>query len=275
MMHYQLLALDIDGTLVGADTVMTPRVARALQRVRQQGGRVCLCTGRPLAAVRRYVAEVDPQMPPVVFNGALVPGIDGAAPLCERALAPEVIAQLVRESRAGAHYLELHTAERYYAERLGPEAEFQREKLQVGPVVRPFDGFWEQERILKAQFMLRQAAQVERLQALEAAVGGRATFSWSVSPGFEGHYINVTAPGVDKATALDALLRHMGIPWERVLAAGDSVGDLVYVRRAGCGVMLGAGDWSHDAPVHVFPSADEDGLALALETLLEQNHGRS
>jgi hydroxymethylpyrimidine pyrophosphatase-like HAD family hydrolase len=74
------------------------------------------------------------------------------------------------------------------------------------------------------------------------------------------------AAGVEKDTALDAVLATVGIPWERVLAAGDSPSDLGYVRRAGCGVILGNASAAVRAQApYVAPPVAEDGLAQAVE----------
>jgi hydroxymethylpyrimidine pyrophosphatase-like HAD family hydrolase len=120
--RFDLLALDVDGTLVDESGLVSPRLACALAAARDQGTRICLCTGRPLAATRAYCEQLDPTTPPVVFNGALVPSLDGGEPLVRRPLPERAVAPLVAAARAPGAHLELHTAERCYVEQMGPGA---------------------------------------------------------------------------------------------------------------------------------------------------------
>ena len=53
--RFDLLALDVDGTLVGSDPGIARRVLQVLRRVRERRMRICLCTARALAATQRYL----------------------------------------------------------------------------------------------------------------------------------------------------------------------------------------------------------------------------
>ena len=206
--------------------------------------------------------------PPVVFNGALVPSLAGGDPILCRPLPAQPVQVLVQEARKHGDYLELYTATGYYVERLGYEGEWQRRKLGIEPVVGPFPARWEIP-LLKAQFVICTETQRQRLQALSRAIEAEAILSWGVSPDFRGYFVNVMRRGVEKASSLDVLLRELGIPWERVFAAGDSPSDLAYVQKAGCGVIMGNAPASvRDRAPHIVPSVDEDGLAQAIETFV-------
>jgi Cof subfamily protein (haloacid dehalogenase superfamily) len=264
--RFELLALDVDGTLVGEDMVVRPRMRRALDAARQRGVRVALCTGRALPATQRFMRELALDTPPVVFNGALVPSLDGGPPVVHRPLAADAVEMLVEAVRRTGDHLELYTVDAYYIERLGAIGLYQQEKLGFDPVVGPFGDLWHHETILKAQLIISGETERPRIEALGRALASQAMFSWGVSPGFDGYFVNVMQPGVDKCVALDALLRALGIPWERVLAAGDSPSDLAYVRRAGLGfIMANAPEAVRRAAPRIAPHVDEDGLAEVIE----------
>lgn len=268
-LSFDLLILDVDGTLVGEEGDPSPRLLAALREAQSRGIGICLCTGRPLRATQRYLQALDGAVPPVVFNGALVPSlVPGHVPLLCEPLPPECLAALVSHARAHGDYLELHTAEAYYVERLGKEGAYQGQKFGYGPLVGPFPTSWT-EPILKAQFVVHTVAQQERLRALADALAEQMTFSWGVSPGYEGHFVNVMRRGVDKGAALDLLLVALGIPWKRVFAAGDSPSDLGYIRRAGYGLVMGnAPPQVRTQAPHLGRSVEEDGLALAIERVV-------
>ncbi len=134
------LALDLDGTILPSDGSVSPRLRAALRRATDNGIRVCLCTGRPLAATQEYAKALDPTTPPIVFNGALVPSPDGGPDIYHRALEPTIVQRLVDYGREHRLHLELHTLKECIIESEGPIAAFQRQKFHRELIVRPFDG---------------------------------------------------------------------------------------------------------------------------------------
>jgi len=86
-MTHKLLAIDLDGTLLGPDHVVSPDTVEAMRAAQQAGIRVCLATGRS------YVETIDfwrqlglrsPFEPLVLIGGALVSGPDTGRTLCQR-----------------------------------------------------------------------------------------------------------------------------------------------------------------------------------------------
>src|SRR5689334_17223740 len=71
-MPYRLLFLDIDGTLVGATGVITPRTLEALHQARRLGCALVICTGRNRHAAKRVTDQIGGQGYSIVLNGALV-----------------------------------------------------------------------------------------------------------------------------------------------------------------------------------------------------------
>ncbi|MBK8462186.1 MAG: HAD family hydrolase [Nigerium sp.] len=72
-------------------------------------------------------------------------------------------------------------------------------------------------------------------------------------------------PGVHKASGIDAVLAHLGIPRERTIALGDSDNDLEMLRHAGIGIAMGnARPHVKDAADEVTAAVDEDGVHQAL-----------
>src|SRR5512140_2736443 len=55
----RLVVADVDGTLVGEDREISPRVRQAIGEAQRQGVRFALCTGRPLFTTRRYIDDLE------------------------------------------------------------------------------------------------------------------------------------------------------------------------------------------------------------------------
>ena len=58
-MAIKLIAIDIDGTLINDKHQITPEVHEALQKAREQGVKVVLCTGRPLPGATEEIVDFE------------------------------------------------------------------------------------------------------------------------------------------------------------------------------------------------------------------------
>ncbi|MFH1085197.1 MAG: HAD hydrolase family protein [Chloroflexota bacterium] len=267
--RFDALALDVDGTLIGASGDVSPRLRAALARARAAGLHIVLCTGRPWLATQPLLRDLAIATPPVVFNGALVPALAGGEPLVCQPLPSAVLPTLLAAALAHNDYLELHTLDRCTITREGPESAYQRLKLGITLETAPAGAMPPDGPILKAQFVVGAGSAAERIAALGPALAPEVELSWGVSPGFDGHFVNVMRAGVTKCASLTALWRALGVRWERVFAAGDSPSDLGYVRRAGYGVIMAeAPNAVRAAAPRVAPPLAEGGLAALIEDVV-------
>ncbi len=82
-------------------------------------------------------------------------------------------------------------------------------------------------------------------------------------------YLEVTAAGVDKGRALQALAAHLGVPMAATMAFGDGDNDIPLIAAAGHGVAMGSGTrGAKRAARWVTRGNDEEGIAFALHSLL-------
>ena len=66
------LLTDMDGTLLNPDKTLSPKNAAAIADFRAKGGRFSIATGRSLEATRPYLELLQPDLPAVMYNGALI-----------------------------------------------------------------------------------------------------------------------------------------------------------------------------------------------------------
>ena len=85
----------------------------------------------------------------------------------------------------------------------------------------------------------------------------------------EPYFLEVVPCGVNKANTLGALLEHLGVTREEVIAVGDGVCDVTMLQLAGIGVAIGhSQDSVKVCADYVTASNEEDGVALAVEKLI-------
>ncbi|MBP5177318.1 MAG: HAD-IIB family hydrolase, partial [Clostridia bacterium] len=73
MNDYRLIAVDIDGTLLSSQSVLTERTKFAVRRLIDRGMIFVLSTGRPYQGIRKFVDALNlNDMPYILYNGAMV-----------------------------------------------------------------------------------------------------------------------------------------------------------------------------------------------------------
>ncbi len=80
MSGYTLLLLDLDGTLLGRDGTISPRVANAV-RWASERFTVSIATGREIQDVRCFAGELGLTAPQICDNGALILDLTTGSPL--------------------------------------------------------------------------------------------------------------------------------------------------------------------------------------------------
>jgi len=82
-------------------------------------------------------------------------------------------------------------------------------------------------------------------------------------------WLDMAAPGISKASALEALREELGIPEYSTVAVGDGFNDTEMLTWAGVGVAMGqAPQGVKDVADVVTDSIHEDGTVLVLEQVL-------
>jgi hypothetical protein len=100
---------------------------------------------------------------------------------------------------------------------------------------------------------------------MREAVGAEATAVRSQT-----YYLDVTPPGHDKGTFVDAMIKRLGISAAEVATIGDMENDLPMFARSGVSFAMGnAADGIKQRATHVTESNERDGFARAIETMLE------
>ena len=297
MPQYHLLALDIDGTLLNSERVVTPRTRAAVLAARAAGMVVVIATGRGPRSARMVVAGMGLGEPLVLVatqgatvwdNGQLVLHQPLAAAAAQRvvelSLAAGVAALVVPALHRGdAMYLAGSTTatDRLwdYAQpvdrTIRPILTAATDRLRGyaqrnGGNVRPYDPAALHDDPLAVYMMddwRRLTAVNERLTGDPAAQDQwRVIFSRTALATTAA--IEALHPSVSKGLALDVLCRRFGIGREHVLAFGDNVNDVEMLEFAGLGVAMANGSPEALAVAdRITASNDEDGIAVVLEEL--------
>ncbi|MDR7381716.1 HAD family hydrolase [Promicromonospora iranensis] len=236
-----LVALDIDGTLIDSDRHVPSGTVEALDLVRAAGHEVVLATGRSLAGLLPIATRLGlTQGWAVCSNGALTVHLDGAAPSGYDGIEARTFDPAPVISRA----LNVAPGVRVAVEEVGwgwrTSSPFEPDELNG-----------QQKTVPLADLMAEPATRI----ALSAADLRRYTDALCATgvtvAAQRADWLDITAPGVNKAVALDVIRNHLGIPTDRTVAVGDGVNDLDMLAWAERSVAMG------HAPAIVRSAADE------------------
>ncbi len=280
--RFELLAVDIDGTLVGPDQQVSARNVAALQAAKCAGLTVCLCTGRCYAEARHALLECElPGRPdPIICaGGAVVRESDTARtlhlePIDHHALiaGSEVLGKL------GLTAIALVDGWRWpfdYAIVEGPDAQAVRDAWlnRERSVIRTTDRFAEMPDLPE---VLRLSAVADgplaeiAIANLHECCDGKLAVGHLFAPNLGVHLLECHGAQASKWTGIRYVAQGLRIRRENIAAVGDDTNDLPMLTRAGLGVAMGnAAEPIRQAADHVAGRHDEDGLGEFVEQLLD------
>ncbi|MCH8920600.1 MAG: HAD family phosphatase [Chloroflexi bacterium] len=262
MSGIRLIALDLDGTLLNSAAKVSERNAEAVKRALDAGVKVVLATARWYLLAKRNAEHLGIDTPLICNNGAVVKRPQDGDELLHLRLDQE----LAREVTALADergWETFTTIEDTTYMRMRPG--IIPERLPAGLRVSERQA----EEVARGQptavLVFGEEAVNEISQRFLPAFDGRAKFSLNRPPLYP-HYVILTHPDADKASALEMVCRELDIPLNDVMAMGDSESDLEMLRLAGLGIAVNnSPDEVKRAALHVAPANDDDGVAWAIE----------
>lgn len=71
-MNKKLIAIDLDGTTLNQDSMITSKTKETLKKAINAGHHVSIATGRPFRMSHQFYQQLELTTPMVNFNGALV-----------------------------------------------------------------------------------------------------------------------------------------------------------------------------------------------------------
>lgn len=268
----RMVATDVDGTLLRSDGTVSDRTRGALRAATDAGLIVAYVTGRPPRWIDDLVDETGHVGVAVGANGAVLYDVAAerviSAHLLDRDLLVE-LAKIIRSEFPQVYFaIEFGTA--FAAEpgyvhdwQINPQRDRNGRPLP-GPAIGALDEI-ATEPAVKLLAKDREADADVFLAAAIELIGDRATITHSSSFGL----LEISAPGVTKATGLAELAESRGVAPHEVLAVGDMPNDVPMLQWAGRSYAVAN---AHPAVLEVagevIASNDEDAVAGLIEQLL-------
>ncbi|GGN03092.1 HAD-IIB family hydrolase [Streptomyces fuscichromogenes] len=268
----RLIATDLDGTLLRDDKSVSPRTVAALAAAEEAGVEVFFVTGRPARWMDVVSDHVHGHGLAICGNGAAVVDLHGG-PGAHRFVKVRDLARenaldavhLLREAAPGTVYA-IEQTYGFHQEPAYPKLHMEiPDRLLPAEEILAADGPSAGEPVLKILAYHPDLDPDAFLTVARLAVGDRATVTRS-SPSA---LLEISGPGVSKASTLALECAERGISPDEVVAFGDMPNDVEMLTWAGRSYAMGN---AHPAAVAAASGRtvanNEDGVAVVIEQLL-------
>jgi Cof subfamily protein (haloacid dehalogenase superfamily) len=266
-LRYRLLACDLDGTLMGKDTKISPRVRNAVSSAQKRGIFVTLATGRGFLPSLPFARALHITFPLICYQGGIIKHPISEELLYCATMERTLVIDAIELARTRNWHIVVYIgddiliekrrrANSFYKRWLGAEikqvmdlrlvvSESPWEPAKFLIVVKPHEGSG-----VHHELKVRFDGVVDIVRSHEMFVEG--------SPA-----------GENKGKALCRLAQHYDVEQESVMAIGDQENDVSMLSWAGLGVAMGGGSQAAEAVADwIAPPLASDGAAIAIERFL-------
>lgn len=261
---YELIALDMDGTLLNHKKEISIGNYNAIRAAQAKGKKVVIATGRPLVGVKRYLAQLEMVTDDdyvIAFNGALVQTAKTGRVISKKTLEWEDYQSLYALSlELGVH---IHALSEHHVMTPVPnpytdvEAEINLIETEVIAVAEVSKSCT----IVKVMFVDEPSKLDEAMTKLPDWAKEKYTIVRSADI-----FLEFLENTVNKGTGVAAIAKEMGITHKEVICVGDAGNDIDMILYAGLGVaMENAFDYVKDIADFITLSNEEDGVAHVIE----------
>jgi len=259
-----LVLTDVDGTLVTAEKVLTPRAAAAVKALQTAGIAFAITSGRPPRGMAMLIDPLALRTPVAGFNGGIFVKPDMTI-MAEHVLPADVAGRamevilhhgmdawvysgkdwLVRDSNAP------HVAREQWTVKFPPT------------VVDNFtDVLGNAVKVVGVSDDLDLVTRCEK--DTQAALGAKASVARS-----QPYYLDVTHPDANKGTVVTTLSKFLAVPTSEIATIGDMPNDVLMFRNSGLSIAMGNASADVQAKADlVTDSYKDEGFAKAIERFI-------
>ena len=269
LLNKKLIAIDLDGTTLNQDSMITSKTTETLKKAINAGHHVSIATGRPFRMSHQFYQQLELTTPMVNFNGALVhipnQHWDGEREtLINREIAFEILSQ---KKQLNLDFIAAENRDTFFIDsfdffdekifassRPGEKNLLSPKNLTTNPT----------SLLVRTDKRFAGAVSAELTRQFGSYVDVR---TW----GGPTAILEIVSKGIQKAKGVQEIANYLSIDQKDVIAFGDEHNDLELLDYAGWGVAMANGtDQLKGIANDVTPlSNQEDGLAVYLEKLLK------
>lgn len=289
---YQLVAIDLDGTLLNSYGVVTDRTKQTIKKCIDKGIEIVLASGRPNDSIEAIAKEIGAEHYFIAGNGALIYDIKKQKVIYEKYMSKEKVLEIIKLCEQNSISYNVYTDKTilatslkynvlyYHKENLKKE-ESKKTHINIVDDMYTYVKQMQEEKFLKITIcdtnsnvfnaIIRKMKQIKGIDILEVSHMSRKIIKQGTEDvPIEYYYTEISLQEVDKYNALQFLQKKLNIKNEETIAIGDNMNDKKMIQKAGMGIAM-----KQSCPAiievadYVTEGNNEDGVAKALENFVK------
>lgn len=267
-MAYEILVLDIDGTLTNSQKTISKKTLRSLYTIQERGKKVVLASGRPTPGITKLAEELKLQEYGgyiLAFNGAKIIDCSNQEVIFQQTIPNNLIPDLYQAAIDNQVGIITYKKNKIIAgTKIDSYMEIEAKVTQMK--LKNVENFAEYIDIDVNKCLM--TGKPERMAKVEHILSKQFGSILNIFRS-EPYFLEIMPQNIDKAHSLSILLDHLGLSKEQMISCGDGFNDLSMIQYAGMGVaMANAQEVVKEAADYITLSNDEDGIAHVISQFM-------
>lgn len=266
----RLIGLDLDGTTLTSDKVLTPHTKEVLESCLRQGIQILPATGRARSGIPNYLTEIEGIRYVVVSNGAAVVDLETGENVYTNCISWERALEIFDILEEYHTFYDVYALGKGWCEgRFYDHLERYRIEPHIEQLIRTsrtrIDDLrsWVKEHQAPIEkinmFFAREEERQKAFAELEKVPDLAVTCSLV-------NNLEINDRSCDKGDALLNLGKILDISLDQIMACGDGNNDYEMIKQAGTGVAMENGEPNvKEIADFITKTNDEEGVAFAIE----------
>ena len=290
---YQLVAIDLDGTLLNTYGQVSEKNRNAIKEMQEKGIEVVIASGRPKDSVINFAQDLGIDNYCICGNGSLLYDIGNEKNLYDKFIQKQKALQIIEICKKNSIYFSVYTEQFILAESLKDSVlvfnnenqnkpESKQTRIKIEPDIYQYISQNNID-ILKISIsdnneiifnrILQELKKIQNVNVLDVEHMSRKTIKLGTTEiNMEYYYTEITSQNVDKWDAIRYLAKKLEIAQQDIVAIGDNVNDKEMIQNAGLGVVMGnSAPYIQEIGDVVTLSNQEDGVAYAVHEYILKN----
>lgn len=264
----KLVAIDMDGTALNSNHVLSSRTIVAVKEVCNKGIKVIFATGRMLDAVKKHLQEADMDGLVVAHNGALLIDLKNNLLYKDSRVSEEILNVVYTYAKAKQIILHYNLGDQVMVEEEKPISTKYAKELGINLI--HVDKISNCLQLPTSILMLGKKGELDKALMYTKNLNLNEMNNVFI-PWFEDYWMLQFLPyNTSKGKGVMELANQLGIDRSQVMSFGDSYNDIEMITESGIGIAMdNACVALKEAADYITLSNDEDGVAIILEKMAE------
>lgn len=288
---YKLVAIDLDGTLLDSYGNISQKNKSVIEAVKRKGTKVIIASGRNKTSALSFSKDINSSEYVICNNGATLYDIKNNKNIYNQYIDKKKALDIIKICDENSIFYSIYTEDFVIANTMnynvlffesenGKTLEEQRTNIKIIKDVYSYIKENENVNVLKMNIcdnnkiifdrIISKLKNIKEVNVLDVEhMTKKIIKTGTEEVTIEYYYTEITSEGVNKWNAISRLIDILNISKEEVITIGDNANDIMMIKEAGMGVIMGnAAPYLKDSANFETKTNNEDGVAEALEKLI-------